>query len=68
MSLETVLLIVAIIEIATLYRADWVNHKRQIAADCYGIDEFNRLPPFVVMVLKFWIWNVKTFLRRESNQ
>lgn len=68
MSFEAVLLIVAIIEIATLYRADWVNQKRQFVADCYGADEFNHLPPFIVMVVQFWIWDVSAFLHGESNQ
>ncbi|MFZ5272109.1 hypothetical protein [Enterobacter asburiae] len=62
MSFGSVLLIVAIVEIATLYRADWVSNKRQFVADCHGNDAFNRLPPFLIMVLTFWVWDVNTFL------
>lgn len=67
MSIEAVLLIVAIIEIATLYRIEWVSNKRWFVMDCYGIDEHNRLPPFVVMVVKFWVWNVDAFLRNGGD-
>lgn len=68
MSIETVLLIVAIVEIITLCRVEWVYHKRQFVMDCYGCDEYNRLPPFLVMVITFWVWDINAFLTKGDPQ
>lgn len=67
MSIETVLLIVAVIEIATLYRVEWVYRVRRVTLDLNGFHDYCRPPAFIVMVGKFWVWNADAFLRKEGQ-
>ncbi|MCU6243867.1 hypothetical protein NFK84_14650 [Enterobacter ludwigii] len=68
MSIGAVLLIIAITEIATLYRVEWVYRARQLTLDVWGHHYYNRLPSFTMMVITFWVWNVDAFLTKGDQQ
>lgn len=68
MSIGAVLLIIAIVEIATLYRVEWVYHARQITLDVWGQRYYNRLPSFTMMVITFWVWDVDAYLSKGDQQ
>lgn len=68
MSIETVLLIVAVIEIATLYRVEWVYRARQLTLDVWGSHYYNRLPSFTMMVITFWAWDIDAYLRKTGQK
>lgn len=68
MSIGTVLLIIAIIEIATLYRVEWVYRARQTTLDVWGSHYYNRLPSFTMMVITLWIWDVDAYLRKADQK
>ncbi|HDR2588126.1 TPA: hypothetical protein QCI16_002862 [Enterobacter ludwigii] len=68
MSIELTLLILVVVEIAVLFRFEWVKSMRRQVRDFFGYDDYKRLPSFRVMFLKFWVWDVNTFLTKGDSQ
>ena len=74
---NTVFLIVSfigfIIPLFMLFRVHWVFNKRTdvlINTDMSAIDRnalYERLPPFNVMVRRWWIWDVNKFLSNKDG-
>jgi len=46
-------------------RNDWVRRKR-IRLIWHDFASYERLPSYVYMVLCFWVWDVKKFIREEK--
>lgn len=49
-----------------LHRNEWVHRERMKAID-KGDGLFDRLPPYEVMMRKFWVWDVNKFIQESDN-
>lgn len=55
--------VLTVIVLFCMVRNEWVYRKRQTFARDWGIDSFDAFPPYMVMMLKFWIWDIYKFIK-----
>ena len=59
-------IITAVLTIIVLFfmvRNEWVYRKRLEFAKDWGIDSSDAFPSYMVMMLKFWIWDIVKFIK-----
>lgn len=47
-----------------LVRSQWVySNRMRLLRESGGLNLYNQLPPYKEMVWRFWIWDVRKFLK-----
>ncbi|KLP40834.1 hypothetical protein ACEV60_20090 [Enterobacter ludwigii] len=59
----SLLITIDLLLILGLVRVFWVQKSRMRVIDQWGHEGYERLPSYNHMVLNFWIWDVKKFLK-----
>lgn len=66
-SFRTIVIVCCVVVVALdllfVIRNAWVYQQGMKILNRDGLREFDRLPSYGVMVCRFWVWDVRKFLR-----